>query len=223
MGKVTELFPPDLPTSNPNRRVRALRGLSVVSSILPPIVPRVSVFGITGGQYSLVDLLAHILAQLGGGASVSVWSFVVGDFEARCMAHFASVGLIQPNARLIFDRSSEQRSPALADSWRSIFGPDSVRVVLNHSKMLSISGGGLKILVRGSMNLNENPRFEQFDITEGGPEFDLVQGIEAGLAILPAMATNAEATDATGATVRLSDFPFADGIKPWTTKPSAPQ
>jgi hypothetical protein len=223
VGEVIEIFPPDLPSSRPNRRLRALRGLEVVSAVFPPIVPGVSVFGITGGQYSLVDILAHILRELGGGASVSVWSLVVGDFEARCMQHFAALGLIQPNARLIFDRSSEQRAPALADQWRAVFGPDSVRVVFNHSKMVAISGGGLRLLLRGSMNLNENPRFEQFEVSEGGPEFDVVQRIESGLPILPALSSNSQATRATGASVRLSDFPFGDGIKTWTTKPTAPR
>ena len=35
------------------------------------------------------------------------------------------------------------------------------------------------------MNLNFNPRFEQFDLTEGGPEFDLVESLEVDLPVLP--------------------------------------
>ena len=34
------------------------------------------------------------------------------------------------------------------------------------------------------MNLNFNPRFEQFDLTEGGEDFELVKRIEAELPIL---------------------------------------
>ncbi|MFN9294207.1 MAG: hypothetical protein ACK6EB_39500, partial [Planctomyces sp.] len=50
---------------------------------------------------------------------------------------------------------------------------------INHAKIATVeSESGLKFLLRGSMNLNYNPRFEQFDITEGGPEFDLVREIE---------------------------------------------
>jgi hypothetical protein len=35
------------------------------------------------------------------------------------------------------------------------------------------------------MNLNFNPRFEQFDVTEGGPDFDLVRKVESELPVLP--------------------------------------
>jgi len=35
------------------------------------------------------------------------------------------------------------------------------------------------------MNLNFNPRFEQFDLTEGGEDFDLVRRLELELPVLP--------------------------------------
>jgi hypothetical protein len=47
--------------------------------------------------------------------------------------------------------------------------------------MATVEGGGLKVLMRGSMNLNHNPRLEQIDITEGGLDFDLVRRLEEGL------------------------------------------
>jgi hypothetical protein len=46
---------------------------------------------------------------------------------------------------------------------------------MNHRKIATVeAASGLKFLRRGSINFDFNPRFEQFDITEGGPEFDLV-------------------------------------------------
>ena len=48
------------------------------------------------------------------------------------------------------------------------------------------------------MNLNFNPRFEQFDLTEGGQDFDLVAEIEADLPVLGPDCTRAEADMATG-------------------------
>ncbi len=57
--------------------------------------------------------------------------------------------------------------------------------MVNHAKIATVeTASGLKFLLRGSMNLNFNPRFEQFDMTEGGPEFDLVKGIEDELPVL---------------------------------------
>ena len=36
-------------------------------------------------------------------------------------------------------------------------------------------------VVRGSMNLNENPRFEQFDVTDDPVIFNVVAGVESEL------------------------------------------
>jgi hypothetical protein len=55
------------------------------------------------------------------------------------------------------------------------FRHSSVRSEMNHRKIATVeAASGLKFLRRGSINFDFNPRFEQFDITEGGPEFDLV-------------------------------------------------
>ena len=55
------------------------------------------------------------------------------------------------------------------------FEHSSVRSLMNQTKIATVeAASGLKFLVRGSINFDFNPRFEQFDITEGGHEFDLV-------------------------------------------------
>lgn len=54
------------------------------------------------------------------------------------------------------------------------------------------------MLARGSMNLNANPRFEQFDLTEGGPEFGLVAELEASLPVLGPVWSHLEAVEASG-------------------------
>lgn len=206
------IYPPAGGQVRPGRRRRAIAGLETVRSAVGPLPPGVSLIGITHGRFSLVDLLAHTLEQLGGGAQLSVWSLVVGGFEVVCLERFVQLGLLADGPSLILDRSSEQRAPELIDRWRGALGP--VRVCFNHSKMLRIEAGGRRVLVRGSMNLNENPRFEQFDLTCGGPEFDLVAAVESRLEVLPAMSSNADATRITGAGVRRSEFPIGK-VKAW--------
>ena len=56
------------------------------------------------------------------------------------------------------------------------FEHSSVRSLMNQTKTATVeaaSGSGFP--GRGSINFDFNPRFEQFDMTEGGPEFDLVK------------------------------------------------
>ena len=86
---------------------------------------------------------------------------------------------------LIIDHGAQNKNAVTIADWKRQFGADSVRYVVNHAKIATVeTAAGLKFLLRGSMNLNFNPRFEQFDITEGGPEFDLIQGIELELPTL---------------------------------------
>jgi hypothetical protein len=81
------------------------------------------------------------------------------------------------NATLIIDAGARSKNAALLTQWQEQFGPDSVRYVVNHAKIATVEGGGYRVLLRGSMNLNFNPRFEQLDITEGGDDFSLVRQI----------------------------------------------
>ena len=47
---------------------------------------------------------------------------------------------------------------------------------MNHAKIATVeAASGLKYFRRGSINFVFNSRFEQFEITAGGPEFDLVK------------------------------------------------
>lgn len=80
-----------------------------------------------------------------------------------------------------FDRQPRR----LATSSRvCICSPSRALYVRNHAKIATVTSNDRKVLLRGSMNLNFNPRFEQLDVSEGGEDYDLVREIEDGL---PAM------------------------------------
>jgi hypothetical protein len=74
-----------------------------------------------------------------------------------------------------------------------------------------------RVLIRGSMNLNFNPRFENADLTVNGEDFDLVAAIEDGLPILPPLCDNAAAEDATGLSRAFETGQLAAfaGVKTW--------
>jgi len=95
--------------------------------------------------------------------------------------------------------------------WKATFGPESVRYVVNHAKIATVEGGGLRLLARGSANLNYNPRFEQLDITEGCLGFDLVRRIEAELPVLADDASTPETWSAT----KIGNAWSPDKLKPF--------
>ena len=67
------------------------------------------------------------------------------------------------------------------------------------------------------MNLNFNPRFEQFDLTEGGEDFYLVERIESELPVLGRKWSNAEAEAASGVSkaFETSQLSMFRGLKTW--------
>ena len=131
----------------------------------------------------MIDAVLHVLDCV-GPAAVSLWTWTVAEYEIECLARLR-IDQRLTAGRLIIDHGARNKNAGLIREWKGSFGAESVRYVVNHAKIATVhSAGGLKFLLRGSMNLNFNPRLEQFDITEGGEDFDLVKGIEDELPIL---------------------------------------
>jgi hypothetical protein len=146
------------------------------------IEPGAALFAITRGQFSMIDAALACLDQV-GPAAVSLWTWTVAEYEIECLERLRTDGRILAG-RLIIDHGARNKNAGLIRQWKAAFGPESVRYVLNHAKIVTIQNDRFKLLLRGSMNLNYNPRFEQFDLTEGGRDFDLVQEIESALPVL---------------------------------------
>jgi len=197
------------------RAGRAIESLGSAADAIGPIEAGLRVFLLTRGQFSMLDMVQHCIREI-GPCAVSVWTWAIADYEVEAMAALMATEAITA-ARLVVDRSAEQRSAPTIEAWRRRFGADAVRVCKNHAKIARVWTADRRVLLRGSMNLNFNPRFEQADITEGGPEFDLVAGIEAELPVLPAGCSNAEAETASGLSVAFerSQLAMFGGLKVW--------
>lgn len=172
------------PASSPAaRRKVAKESFSNAAETIGEIEPGMSLFAITRGQWSMIDAVLHVLDQV-GPAAVSLWTWTVAEYEVQVLTRLRIDQRITAG-RLVIDHGARNKNADIIADWKKQFGPDSVRYVVNHAKIATVeTASGLKFLLRGSMNLNFNPRFEQFDITEGGPEFDLIQGIEEELPVL---------------------------------------
>ncbi len=174
-----------------------------------------ALFAVTRGQFSMLDAVLHVLDQV-GPASLSLWTWTIADYEIKSFTELARDGRIVAG-KLIIDEGARNKNSQLIREWQARFGQDSVRYVLNHAKIATVETATRRVLLRGSMNLNFNPRFEQLDVTEGGPDFDLVQQIESEL---PCLADNATCADAYKAS-RVSEafavetLDIFKGVKKW--------
>jgi len=142
-----------------------------------------SLFAVTRGQWSMIDAILHVLDQV-GPAQLSLWTWTVAEYEVEVLTRLRKDARVT-DGRLVIDAVARAKNAAIIREWKQSFGAESVRYVTNHAKIARVhSESGMRLLLRGSMNLNFNPRFENFDITEGGADYDLVERIEGELPIL---------------------------------------
>ena len=152
------------------RLVRA--PLETAEAALGTLTPGCRIFGMTKGQFSLLDLLRAILAQT-GPADVVISTWTAGIRDAENADALMDTGAIR-SLTLLTDRSFPTRKPEYCARLLEIFGADAIRCTRTHAKFLIIRNERWNLAVRSSMNLNRNPRFEQFDIDDDPALCDFV-------------------------------------------------
>ena len=124
------------------------------------------VLGLTKGQFSMLDLLAELL-RLTGPAAVRLSTWTVGIRDCGGAGLLLDSGAMT-SFQLYVDRSFATRQPAYCAAVRSTFGDDAIRTTRTHAKLATLRNAKWDITVRSSMNLNRNPRFENFDVDDNG-------------------------------------------------------
>lgn len=145
------------------RRVFRESGTATARQIIGTLKPGDDICGITNGQFSLIDMVEHILT-LTGPADVAIATWTMGVYDAEQSYRFVRNRNIR-SIRFILDPSMFTRRPELAAVLVKAFGPDAFRAVNSHAKFATIRGDNLAVTMRSSMNLNRNERLESFDIT----------------------------------------------------------
>ena len=165
-----------------------------VSESIGELKKGMSLFGITRGQFSMIDIIMYIIKR-SKPCDITLWTWCIADYEIKCIETLIASKKVK-SALLVIDSSARKRNKDLLVKWIENFGHESIRYVVNHSKIATVKTDDRKYLIRGSMNLNNNPRFEQFDIDEGHKGFDMVNQIEKDLPILSYNHSNSDARKA---------------------------
>ena len=122
------------------------------------------VLGMTTGQFSMIDLLRACLAKT-GPADLWLSTWTAGIRDIRNAAFLLERGPIQ-SLRLLVDRSFASRKPKYCAAITRLFGDAAIRCTFTHAKVAIVRNADWAITIRSSMNLNKNPRFENYDIDE---------------------------------------------------------
>lgn len=119
---------------------------------------------LTFGQFSLIDALAYLVEQTGpADVDVAVWTAAHADITR-------AIDLLERShvrrMRWVVDRSFASREPACIQRMRDSFGDAAIRVTATHCKFAAIRTERWNLAVRTSMNLNENTRLENLEISD---------------------------------------------------------
>ena len=119
----------------------------------------------TFGQFSLMHVLVELLRQC-GPADVDICTWTAGTVDLIAVNSLLFEVETIKNLRFIVDTSFANRQPAYLERMRSYFGDDCIRACRTHAKFMAIRNESWTLAVRTSMNLNQNPRLENVEISD---------------------------------------------------------
>jgi hypothetical protein len=144
------------------REIRDARRLDTAAEALADFDRDTQIHGLTKGQFSLLDVLTAIIQKTGPAhLDISTWTAAKTDVATVC--NWLNSGAIE-SSRWLVDLTFQRRTPEVADQIRRLFGPDAIRVAQNHCKLSLLGNAEWAIVIQTSMNLNFNPRFENFTV-----------------------------------------------------------
>jgi hypothetical protein len=148
-----------------------IRGESAQRTI-GQLTPGCEIYGFTKGQFSCIHILEHVLKQTGpADVTICTWSAASGDISAaHNMLHMGGIDSL----RFIVDFSFKSRKPKFCQELIDAFGPDAIRVTSIHAKFMVVRNEAWSLCIRTSMNLNHNPRFENFEISDDAAMCDFM-------------------------------------------------
>jgi len=128
------------------------------------IYPGCEIFGMFKGQFSLIELIEHILIQT-GPASLIVSTWTAAGADLLHFRHLLEMGEIK-SAKWLLDASFPHRQPGFAEMLVEKFGDENVRFSANHSKFVLFRNDKWNIVLRTTANLNKNRRLESYEISD---------------------------------------------------------
>jgi|GEM_PF-534764 len=144
------------------RELRDLRQKQNAAAAIAELTRDVEIYGFTKGQFGLLQLTEALLDVI-GPAHVSLSTWTAARHEIQSMAKLVQAGKLT-GMRWLIDFTFSRRDPEAAHQIRQTFGLDCIRVAQTHAKFALFENADWQVVLRTSMNLNMNPRFEDFTI-----------------------------------------------------------
>jgi len=132
-----------------------------------PITKGCDIFGLTKGDFSMIDILRHIAREIGPcHIDIGTWTAAAAEIK-QAFDMLGDKNIL--GMRWLVDRSFPARQGKYYRSLLDKFGQDSVRLARFHAKFILLENEDFSVAVRTSMNLNLNARIEFYELSEGSP------------------------------------------------------
>jgi len=154
--------------NGPRKRAIVANSYRSAADTIGPMEPGIEIFGLTRGQFSFIDILEHVVSEI-GKCNIVIATWTAGNADIRKAEKFLKNGNVE-SMQWIVDRSFKKRKPELCELISNTFGQEAIRTARCHAKFMLAWNEEWKIVLRTSMNLNQNPRIENFEISDD-PEF----------------------------------------------------
>lgn len=130
--------------------------------IIGPLSPGISMTGVTGGQFSAIDAMEHMVDEL-GPADVRVTAWATGIYDVGRARQIRERGDLR-EVRFLVDKAPFEKAPWFAGALIEAFGQNAFRAAAIHSKIIIVTGDRGRAVLRTSMGFNKNVRTENFDL-----------------------------------------------------------
>lgn len=151
------------------RDVRRVQYAANVAEAVGAVEHGCEIYGLCRGQYSLIDLVEHVLTYTGPATlTISTWTAAGADIDYAL--RLTKDGRV-PSVTWLVDSSFPVRQPGYCKAMRERFGDAAIRVTQNHAKFVLIGNDDWHVVLRTSMNLNENKRLESWEVSDDAELF----------------------------------------------------
>jgi hypothetical protein len=147
----------------PGKKKTIMSSMIGAGEIIGAVTKGMRRFGFTAGQFSLSDLIEHVLTQIGpSDLYLSTWA--ASSAGLKKTFEFLNNGQIR-NIKFMTDTGAKQYRDTEFGILLDKFG-DCIRTTRIHAKFVVIRNEKFSVVIRTSANLNKNTRLENFEIDE---------------------------------------------------------
>ena len=150
--------------------VRVMELPFTLESVMAQVEPDSTLIGMTGGQWSVVDVVCS-LAALQKWDRLTILSWRVSRIDLREALNEVRAGRIG-SLQMVLDKGGMPVDPVEFQACLDVLGKsgrEQVRVIRNHVKGFLMESDAGHVLYLTSANFNRNPRNENFELRWGGP------------------------------------------------------